>query len=325
MTDPVASDTGFDMESAVADIGSSLGFDKPDEDDEPEAKTGDLFAETESVEPEPVVAAEPEPVVEDRPPPKSWAKEYHEDWGKLTQKQQEYIEKREKDFLDGTEQYRSDAGTAKQYREILAPYKPMLAAQGVSETQALQYLMNAQYRLTSGSPEERAAAYRQMGTELGLVQPEPEGEPLPPVVTNLQRELNGVKSTLSQWQQAQEQSRRATADAEVSKFASDPANLYLEEVTPDMVGYLNSGLTLKDAYEKAVWANPTTRAKEMARLQTEAETKLKEKARGAGEAAKKATATNIRGSESRKAPTEPKGNMDDTLAATLKAIKERPN
>jgi hypothetical protein len=259
-----------------------------------------------------------------RPPPKSWAKDYHEDWSKLTPKQQEYIEKREKDFLDGLEQYKTDALTAKQFKEVLTPYKAMLSAQGVNETQAIQYLMNAQYRLTNGTPEERAAAYRQMGVDLGLAQSEPE-EQVAPEIAYLRQELNGVKSTLQQRQQADAQAAQATAAAEVSKFASDPANLYVDEVTPDMVGFINSGLSLKDAYEKAVWANPTTRAKEMARLQTEAAAKLKEKARGEGEAARKATATNVRSSESRKAPTEPKGTMEDTMRAAYKKLQERVN
>ncbi len=45
-------------------------------------------------------------------------------------------------MLDGIEQYKGDAGFGKTLREVMAPYKPMLAAQGVDEPKAVQYLLN---------------------------------------------------------------------------------------------------------------------------------------------------------------------------------------
>jgi len=328
MSEPESADSTV-MAEALADISQSIFPKDTDEaGDEPVVPEGEQEELTLDEPAEEAVAApaeesSPEPV-QTRAPPKSWAKETHDLWAKTDPKVQEYIEKREKDFLDGLDQYKTDAQVAREFKDILTPYRPMLAAQGVNESQAIQYLMNAQYRLTNGTPEERAAAFRQMGQDLGLMTQENEPE-VAPEIAHLRKELNGVKSVLSQRDTAEQQARRAVADAEVSKFASDPANLYLSEVSPDMVAFVNAGMSLKDAYDRAVWANPTTRTKELARLQTEAEAKLKEKARGEGEAAKKATATNIRGSESRKAPTEPKGTMDDTLRATLKQIKERPH
>lgn len=90
-----------------------------------------------------------------------------------------------------------------------------------------------------------------------------------------------------------------------------------------MVPYVKSGMPMKDAYDKAVWANPVTRQKELNRLQTEAAGKLKETAKAEGQAARKATSSNVRAVETRKAPTEPKGKMFDDLPAMLEAIKKR--
>ena len=132
----------FDMDSAVADVASGLGLgqsthdepeiEKPDE--QPDLFEAAAAPEGHTPTPSPDQGAAPQaaaaPTI--KPPPKSWAKEYHEDWAKLTPKQQDYIEKREKDFLDGTEQYRGEANYSKQIKDMLAPYRPMFAAAGYS-------------------------------------------------------------------------------------------------------------------------------------------------------------------------------------------------
>jgi hypothetical protein len=80
---------------------------------------------------------------------------------------------------------------------------------------------------------------------------------------------------------------------------------------------------LKDAYERAVYANPVTRQKEIARLQTEADTKLREKSKNEAEAARKAARTNVRSRDTRRTPTEPLGTMDETMKSTLSEIRSR--
>lgn len=320
MSEPETGDTGFDLDASVATIAGGLGLNAVE--DEPvaadENETGEAVLDQ---TPAKVVAT---PEITARPPPKSWAKEKHELWGKLPPDAQEYYETREKQFLDGLEQYKGDAGFAKQLRDVITPYKATIAAQGLNESQAVQYLLNAHYRLSTGSPEERAAAYRQIGEDLGLVQAalDPNAT-IDPVLKQVQDELREVKSTLTAEQQAKQAQRRAECDAETEKFASDPANVYFSEVAPDMVLFVKEGLSLKEAYDKAVWANPVVRQKEIARIQTEDAAKLKEKSKNEAEAARKAASTNVRGSETRRAPTEPKGTMDDTMRDTLKKIKER--
>lgn len=332
MTDPEA---GFDMDAAVASVADGLGLTAPVEDELPEGKpegkpegegtaapADDLSAAPSKEGAEPASAAAPTP----RAPPKSWAKEYHEDWSKLTPRQQEYVEKREKDFLDGNEQYRGEAGFAKEFKDILIPYKPMLAAMGVDEKQAVGYLLNAQYRLTNGTPEQRAEAYQQIGRDLGLAgepQTDPNAPATDPLVIKLQERLKGVESALTQRQETDLRAAQADAQTKVDQFASDPANEHFDAVAQDMVPHINAGLSLKEAYDKAVWANSVTREQMLQKRLTDAETEKQEKARIEGEAAQKATAHNVRGVESRKAPTEKKGSMDDTMRETLREIRGR--
>jgi hypothetical protein len=82
-------------------------------------------------------------------------------------------------------------------------------------------------------------------------------------------------------------------------------------------------MTLAEAYEKAMWANPTTRAKEVSKQATEAQSKAaKEAAQKLGEI-KRSTATNLKVQPKSGAATLPLGTMDDTMAATMAAIKNR--
>ena len=231
---------------------------------------------------------------------------------------------REKQFLDGLDQYKGEATFGKAMRDVLSPYKPILAAQGIDEPQAVQYLMNAHYRLTQGTVDQRMAAYRKLGQDLRLLDGAAEPEtPVDPQVKQLQERLNGIESSLTARQQAEVNQARERAAKEVSAFASDKANPYFDEVVDDIVPMIQAGHSLKDAYEKAVWANPVTRQKEIARIQTEAEAKLKLSANKEAEAAKRASSANVRGRETRRAPTEPKGTMEETMREQLEKIKAR--
>lgn len=317
----------FDMDAAVSSIGDDLGFEITK--DEPETEPSDDLAEEPAIE-EIDADSDPESSTEPAAPvaremPKSWSKDKAELWAKLSPDAQDYYGLREKQFLDGLEQYKSDAGYAKELREILTPYKALLTSQGVNEKQAINYLLNAHYRLSNGTPEERRAVYEKMGRDMGLVQAQqnPGQPPVDPVLKNLQMELQNVKSALTARQQHELAQAQASADREIESFSSDPAHAYFDEVAQDMVPYVKSGMPIKDAYDKAVWANPVTRQKELNRLQTEAAEKLKETAKAEGAAARKATSSNVRGVETRKAPTEPKGKMFDDLPAMLEAIKKR--
>lgn len=314
----------FDMDAAVSSIGDDLGFevskDEP-ELDPPDDAPAEVAQETAE---EPAEAAEEAAAPVVREMPKSWSKDKAELWSKLPPDAQDYYSLREKQFLDGLEQYKGDATYAKELKDIITPYKALLAAQGVDERKAVSALLNVHYRLSQGTPEERRAAYEKMGRDMGLVQDSGQPvQPVDPALKKLQDELQSVKSALTARQQAELAQAQTVADREIESFSSDPANAYFDEVRQDMVPYVRSGMTLKDAYDKAVWANAVTRQKELNRLQTEAAQKLKETAKTEGQAARKATNSNVRAVETRKAPTEPKGKMFDDLPDMLAAIKKR--
>jgi len=135
----------------------------------------DIFGQdvTENVTEEVVETEEPvveQPVVEARPAPKSWAKEKHELWSKLDPAVQDQIELRETQALEGISAYKEYSGIGKQIRDVAAPYQQLLEQQGVDLPKAVSTLFAAHARLTTGSQEQRLAAYQELGRNLGLAQ-----------------------------------------------------------------------------------------------------------------------------------------------------------
>jgi hypothetical protein len=304
-----ASDTGLDVDAAVDDIGSGLGFSVVDEPDGPVAEA--------VVEPVQEAPVEP-PVV--REAPKSWAKETHEVWAKLPAEAQAQIEKREKQILDGLELYKTDAGFGKTLKEAIAPFQQMLEASQIDAPKAVSYLLGAHQRLTTGSPESRQAAYQELGRNLGLsTETQPNAE-----LESLRQQVQQLTTGFTQERTQKAQAESARIQQEVDAFAADTkAHPYFDEVSEDIARLIKAGYDLNESYEKAVWANPVTRAKEQSRALKEHEDKLRENARLDALKAKTARGTNVKSRETTRAPTEPLGTMEDTLKETLADVRAR--
>lgn len=300
------------ISTGVASIGEDL-FGKPE-----------VEQEIEGDEPAP----EPEPPAPTRTPPQSWAKDTHELWTSLDPKVQDQIERREKQMLEGLTQYREHNDFGKQMREVFTPYRQLLESQGIDEPKAAQYLLNAHARLMSlPTPEQKLAYLWQIAGNYGINQP---GQAQPdPRLSAIEQRLEGVVGTLTQQQQAAYKEHHSKVTSEVAGFADakdDKGNLlhpYFNEVADDIVHNINAGKSLDDAYSSAVWSNPVTREKELARVKTDAQASLRARSKGEAEAAMKARSANVRSRDTRNAPTEPLGKMDDTLKETLDNIKSR--
>jgi len=274
------------------------------------------------------VSDDVEEVAATRNAPQSWKKEMHETWAKLDPSVQDYVEQREKEMSDGVERNNSDSKLGRVMRDTMAPYQAMLQAQGVDEPRAVQALLNAHYKLTNSDLPTKTAYFSQLaqsyGIDIGSMNAE---QPIvDPTVKALQDELNGIKHTISQSQQTTLNETKTRVAKDVEAFASDPAHQYFDEVSGDIVTMIQAGHELKDAYEKAVWANPVTRQKEIARLQQEQEQSIRTKAKQEAETARKAAASNVRNRDTRRAPQEPRASMrdlDSAMRETMREIKSR--
>lgn len=321
--DPETPEPTFDMDAAVGQVAEGLFGDTPEREAETEAQEGqEGLAEASKA---PGAKAEPE-APQARAAPKSWAKEKHEVWAKMPPEAQNYYLQREQQMHEGISQYKGDADFGKSLRDVFTPYNALLQAAGINEAQAVQHLLSAHAKLSTAPAIERAAYFadlaQQYGVDLGAVTQQA-AYPVDPHIKSLQEQLNVLQGNISARDHATHQESVKTAEKEVETFAADKAHPYFDEVLDDISINIRAGANLTDAYDKAIWANPMTRAKEISRLQTEQEKKIRENLRLDGLKARNASSATVRSRDTNAAPTEPLGTMEDTMRSTLAAINSR--
>lgn len=302
-------------------LGGEAAFEEKEEDEGGERPVA-------GAPPPPAASAPASPTPTLRNAPKAWASEMHEHWGKLDPKVQEYVELREKQMVDGLGGYRDLAGSGKAFQESLAPFLPDIQELGIRPEAFVRNLANAHHTLSKGTPEQKMRGFQRLANDYGIDLVDvitgsfsQQSHQAPdPVVADLTGRLNKLEGTITEGQRQQYEALKASTDQEVSAFASDPAHKYFEEVADDIVLLMQDPrLDLKGAYEKAVWMNPLTRAKEQLRMSEETRVKAEEEAKKA----RAARGTRVRGSDTDRSPSDSEGSMEDTLRATYKKIQTR--
>ena len=314
----------FDINSAIDSVAESMNIGK-EESDEPilDDKTenqdiDDDASEDDAIETEITDDAEegddePEEaqvVVKD--PPKSWAKDQHEVWKTLPPAAQDYIEHREKQMLDGIEEYKQFAHYGRELNNVISPYSPMFEQAGIDIKTGVQYLLNAQYLLQAGTPQQKENELRRIAHQYGVNLGEKSAstdETLDPRLEQMQNTINQLQNAMRSTQQHTLTEARAKTESEVNSFANDGNHPYFDELADEIAIQIKAGKGLQDAYDTALFANPVTRAKEIARISSENAAKLKEKKRLEAEKAIKATSSNVRTIDTTRTPTEKKGAL----------------
>jgi len=336
-TQPQIDEDDFDTTSALADISADL-FGQGGSDGETVVTNG----EAEKVPAEPsVVEPAPSPT-EDKPEaetteevqatgaPKTWTKEALSEWATISPRAQQEILKREEDFLKGITQYKGAAEVGQRYDAVIEPYRPALQAENIDPVQLFQSFAANHYLLSRGTPEQKLDLAASLISGYGidptdLIIRMGEAANADPRIAQLEaenRELRQVKASV------EEQQRTATLskiNEEIVSFAADPTKPFFNDLVDDIAQLFANGQAkdLSEAYEKAVYLNPTTRQKELDRLTAErlqsqtAEEQAKQARLAASQAA------NITSHQKPGNGTVPLGSMDDTLAETMARISSR--
>lgn len=255
-----------------------------------------------------------EEAIEVRSAPQSWKKEMHEQWGTLAPEVQDYIELREQQMREGIDVAKEDGDLGRSLRDIINPYKDLFSQQNVSEVDAIKYLLNAHHNLSVASPEDRVKLFNQMAQSYGV---NLDGSKIDDHTQELNNRIQHLERLVSQSQQESQQEKQTKAMQEVDAFASE--HEFFDDVAEELSLYVRAqreaGLevNLQEAYEKAIWANPVTREKEIERLEKEKLEKLSQEKQEKAEKAQKAKSVNVKAKDTNKAPTGSKGKMFDDL------------
>lgn len=341
------------IESMAEQVFEGLGFDEakdtssspsPSPESAPEGKgtelqSSDPTQSPQTDDPSQSKAASPSAESASNPPsgatpPDTWSKEAQAEFAKLPPQVQAEVTKREGDIARYVAQTNERVKMADGFERMLAPHMQTLNQYGVNPWQYVDTLIKSHQTLLFGAPEHKAhlafALLKDAGIDVSklaggnpldaITPPNAENARLQARIHQLEQMMTGVSSDI----QAQ---RLAETEQDVAAFAADPANQYFNEVAPEIATLLKSGVckTLKDAYDKAVWANPVVRQKEIARLNGEAQKRAEQQRKQQLDTSRRAARVNVSGLDGSGGAARDSGNWERGMADTLKEIRERQN
>lgn len=304
----------IDMESAQNELSEDL-FGKSEEPEESELEESDEVEEIEEVETE-EVEEEPEETEEKLERPQSWKKDMQTTWESMSKEAQEYVIHREEQMKAGLVQDRDDALLGRSMRDVLSPYSNVFRQAGVNETQIVSNLLNGHMAIVNADPQTRLTYFQQMARDYGI-DLGGEQESVDPRILELQNKLNNVTNYINQTQQQTLAQTRDKIVSDVEKFSNE--HEYFEELADDIAKLISAGFDLDSAYEKAYRASDYYAEK----LRQETAEKIKAESKKNAEKAKQAKSVNVRSRDTGKAPTAPKGSIDDTLVEIYREINSR--
>lgn len=253
-------------------------------------------------------------------PPASYSAAVKAKWAELPQEVQNELAKREADVTRMMTAPDGELRMGRELKEVILPYMPIIQAEGGTPAGAIKDLLNTAYRLRTGSPQQKAALLhevaQQYGVDLNAYQP----QQADPQTAYMQQQLAQIQQQANPEvikNQLREEMTRDRINTEIAAFASDPKNVYFEQLKPVMGSLMASGQAkdLQDAYDQACYANPTIRSTLLAQKEQEQQAKR----RAENEAKRKAGAS-VNGSPAMAspAPKAPNSSIEDDIRAALR-------
>jgi hypothetical protein len=251
----------MDMDSAVNEIGSDLGFDSVGQavGQAHSAPTSESIGEPmpdQSVDPstavplsskskEPVISAYEitsdvvtpstqtdtktsgvEPAPQPMSAPKTWRPEAATKWSTIDPVIQAEILKREDDIFKGLEGYKEHATFGKNIKTAIDPYLPLLRQYNIDPIKQISGLMDAHRSLALGSPESKIQMFQRLAKDYNVdlaqvYNSEQETQYIDPQVKTLSEQLNALQQNLQERDRVARQVTQQQLSEQIDKFASD--------------------------------------------------------------------------------------------------------
>lgn len=221
----------------------------------------------------------------------------------------------------GVEQYRETAQFGQQVYRAIQPYEATIRSLGMKPDQAIAELFAVEHNLRYGNQQDKLnqllALAKTYGADLSSLSVD--APQIDPQVQELKAEIAELKRQQQSWFTQQDQAQQSTIYEHINTFARD--HEYFDQVTPEVAALLQAGVAkdLKEAYDRAIFANPQIRAQVLAKQQAEAEEKKRAEAAAKVAAAKQAASVNV---TTRGAPPSlaPVGTMEETILNTYRQL-----
>lgn len=306
-----------------------------EETEEPETEDSGEETDTPSdTEPEP--EPEPEPDLSDtepdeyKKPPSTWRAEAKSKWKEVPNWLKEEVHKREKDSLSGVTSLKEKAGFADRLNQTIQPYQPLLNSMGVTPERAVKDALNLAHSLKTGSPQEKIAIVRsiaqQYQVDLSKIGQAPNA--MEQQFAPYQQKIKELETQIRQFTESTQQEKLSEAQRQVQEFENETnengelEHPYFENVRQDMQILIEAGraTTLKDAYEKACWADPSIRPLIMNQQSSEANEKRKADEKKRVEKAKKSSRNNLEANPASGVQVKAKGSIEETLSEAYDSL-----
>lgn len=241
-------------------------------------------------------------------PPVHWSAADKESFKKAPADVQEWALRRDRDM---TADYTRKTTEIADFRKTWGPVHEMFAphiAQGTNPAPLIQSWAQVASQLQQNPRQAIEQLAKQYGVDLtppktddiwGSADQKP-ATIQDPRVGELQQQLQMVTGHLQQRDQLDKQLKQQTFENQIRDFAEkktetgDPANPYFEELIPDMMQLAQAVQAagqepqINELYDRALWANPSTREKTLASQRAAAEKKAQDEAIAKAKKAKQA-------------------------------------
>ena len=202
-------------------------------------------------------------------PPRSWTAAAKAKFATLDPDVQQEVLRREGEIDAGKQQWDTKAERYNRLEAAIAPHRDRLTLSGVEESVYIARLAQADKMLTENPYQAIQEVARMYGIDLAQVNGQqfsggpPQGQPYQdPQYQTLAQEVQALRAERQQEITQRQALEQQSAQAQIEAFANDPANLYFDNVKPEIAALLQSGAAkdLPQAYEMACHARPDIRA-----------------------------------------------------------------
>lgn len=264
----------------------------------------------EQPEAEPVTDADPpqdtqEQVSEPVAAPKGWSADAKAKWATLDPSIQAEVLKRESDMDNGGRQWSEEK---RSYEQALAPLDGFAQRYQLDRSGALTRLLDWQQALEQDPHGAILQLAQLSGVDLNQPYQQQQSQPAP-----YDPRFDGIAATVNELQQTH-------INAEIDRFKAAQGHEHFDQVRVKMGELMERDpkLSMEQAYDQAIWLDPSIRA-ELIKAQAQP---LQQKAKEQQQVQKSKAAASPKGSGPSGEAPRPKGEYNSVREATLAAARE---
>jgi hypothetical protein len=276
---------------------------------EPAAEEGATEVTENAVQSAETVVEQAKPAID---APVSWTAEQKAKWATLPPDTQAYIAQRDKESHEAISRAGQQIKAFEPIGKVIEQYSHVFQKNGLQPHDGIARMMAVNEMLETNAPAAIREIAKAYGVNLQGTTDEQDASPESPRIAELEARLARQEAHLTAQLRQKQEADDAALAREIADFAKDKP--HFETVRKVMAGLMNSGAaeTMQDAYDRAIYADPTIRQSLQVEAQTKAEEQRKAEEAKRVSAAKKAAGVNVKSSTAHS--NGPK-SMDDELWA----------